>query len=418
MDTPWKPVFILVASLFILFYTVSYTKLSPRTISNYLTVLRSRTIGDLSYLKDSGKTCQWYFLNYTPSSWEELWYNNISTFQNNICDRLSSPEHLDKIISATQRLIELQAFGRNKTTSDNQTSDKILSRMFYRQNCFDRRTNLSSTVAEVSQLIEPLIGLLRDPFTVCRRLNSTMIPPSLYDGAILQSKRFLLLSISAPFYVHSSQSDLPNVKEIQRNIRNNTDSLLPWMYQRLKLHELEQQVVVKSRQTILLDLGSSYFRGWNGDSTAAAGMWFYEYYKRFGVKFDRIIAFEHSLLNQKVAWEQLPEEIFPVYTFINVGITAGSGRFNPWSMLQTIARSSDHVVVKLDIDTPPIENALINEILNNSSIHSLIDELFFEHHVTVNEMVQFWGSPGRQLKDSYVLFRNLRQLGIRMHSWP
>jgi hypothetical protein len=190
------------------------------------------------------------------------------------------------------------------------------------------------------------------------------------------------------------------------------------MYQRLKLHELGQQVDVENRKTILIDLGSSYFQGWNGDSTAAAGLWFYEYYKRFGVKFDRVIAFEHSSLNQKVAWEQLPEDIFPVYTLINVGVTEGSGKFNPWSMLQRIARSCDHVVVKLDIDTPTIENALINQILNDSSVHSLIDELFFEHHVTVNEMIPYWGRVPRQMKDSYVLFRSLRQLGIRMHSWP
>jgi hypothetical protein len=267
-------------------------------------------------------------------------------------------------------------------------------------------------------LIEPLIGLLRDPFTICPRLNSTLVPPSLYDGAIVQSKRFLLLSVSAPFYVHSSQSDLAKSNKIQTNVRTNNENLLPWMYQRLKLHELGQQVDVENRKTILIDLGSSYFQGWNGDSTAAAGLWFYEYYKRFGVKFDRVIAFEHSSLNQKVAWEQLPEDIFPVYTLINVGVTEGSGKFNPWSMLQRIARSCDHVVVKLDIDTPTIENALINQILNDSSVHSLIDELFFEHHVTVNEMIPYWGRVPRQMKDSYVLFRSLRQLGIRMHSWP
>jgi hypothetical protein len=408
---------ILTALLVTLSYLVSYTNLSRLIISKYVSILHSKSIGDLSYSKDSGKICQWYFLNYTPSAWEELWHNNINQFQNNVCDRLSNPEDLDKIISATQRLVELQAFGRNKTLSNNQNSDRILSRMFYRQNCFDRHTNVSFTVAEVSQLIEPLIGLLRDPFTICPRFKSPPVPPSLYDGAILQSKRFLLLSVSAPFYLHSPKSDLENLKKIQTSAHNNNENILPWMYQRLKLHGLEKQVEIESRKNILIDLGSSYFRGWNGDSTAAAGLWFYEYYKRFGVKFDRVIAYEHSLLDQKVAWDQLPEDIFPVYTLINVGVSV-SGKFNPWSMLQAIARSSDHVVVKIDIDTPAIETALINQILNDSSISSLIDELFFEHHVTVKEMIGYWGSPPGTLKDSYVLFRNLRQLGIRMHSWP
>jgi hypothetical protein len=418
MAISWKTVLILIASLGILSYIVSYTNLSLLMPSKYVTDLHRKSVGDLLYSKDPGKTCQWSFLNYTPSSWEDLWYNNIDTFQNmSICNRLYSSQHLDKIISVTQRLIELQAFGRNTSMSDNQNTDAMLSRMFYRQTCFDRDANLLFTVAEVSQLIEPSIGLLRDPFTICPRLKSTLVSPSLYDGAVLQSKRFLLLSVSAPFYVHSSQSDLVHLNKIKTNVPNNNKNLLPWMYQRLKLRESEQQIEVENRKTILMDLGSSYFGGWHGDSTAAAGLWFYQYYKRFGVKFDRVIAYEYSLLDQKAAWTQLPEEIFPVYTLINVGV-AESGRFNPWLMLKAVARSYDHVVVKLDIDTPVLENALINQILNDSSIHSLIDEFFFEHHVTVNEMLPYWGRPPRQLKDSYVLFRKLRELGIRMHSWP
>jgi len=76
------------------------------------------------------------------------------------------------------------------------------------------------------------------------------------------------------------------------------------------------------------------------------------------------------------------------------------------------------VIIKLDIDTPILENELIDQILNDKSISSLIDEMFFEMHVTINEMIRFWGTPSGQLKDTYILFTKLRQLGIRMHSWP
>ena len=61
---------------------------------------------------------------------------------------------------------------------------------------------------------------------------------------------------------------------------------------------------------------------------------------------------------------------------------------------------------------------LYNQVLNDTSISSLIDEMFFEMHVTVNEMKPYWGTPPGQLKDTYILFTKLRQLGIRMHSWP
>ncbi len=39
-------------------------------------------------------------------------------------------------------------------------------------------------------------------------------------------------------------------------------------------------------------------------------------------------------------------------------------------------------------------------------------------HVKVNEMLVYWGKPPGELKDSYILFTKLRELGIRMHSWP
>ncbi|CAF4060583.1 unnamed protein product, partial [Adineta steineri] len=102
---------------------------------------------------------------------------------------------------------------------------------------------------------------------------------------------------------------------------------------------------------------------------------------------------------------------------INTGCTE-TGIFNPWVMLQQIAKPEDHVIVKLDIDSFNEENFLINQVLNNSTIHSLIDEFFFEHHVSVTEMLAYWRPPPGKLKDSYILFTKLRQLGIRMHGWP
>ncbi len=47
-------------------------------------------------------------------------------------------------------------------------------------------------------------------------------------------------------------------------------------------------------------------------------------------------------------------------------------------------------VVKVDIDSFDLENFLVNQVVNDSNIHSLIDELFFEHHVSVNEMLAYW----------------------------
>ncbi|CAF4118223.1 unnamed protein product, partial [Adineta steineri] len=202
----------------------------------------------------------------------------------------------------------------------------------------------ANLIVEVSHSIEPLIGLLRDPFSICPRLHTSVVSPLLYDGADLQSKRFILLSVSAPFYTHAVLPGSKLLNKISVISDDNNKNILPWMYQRLAHTEVEMETNIRNPKIILVDLGSSYFGGWKNDATAAAGKWFYEYYKRFNVKFDRIIAFEFLPLNQQDAWEQLPSDVFPIYTLINVGVTE-SGKFNPWLMLQTIAQPSDHIIV-------------------------------------------------------------------------
>jgi hypothetical protein len=345
-----------------------------------------------------------------------MWYNNIEVLQNNVCETLSNMDNMNKTVLAMRRLIELQKFGRNQTNGGEDKNDELLSKMFYRQRCIDSRTNVFFEVAEVSHLIEPLIGLLRDPLTICQRLDASLVPPSLYDGAILLSRRFLLPSVSAPYYISSIMQKHQTISTMNL-IFNDFNSKLPsWMYNRSKINQSDRILKRDDKKIILFDLGSSYF-GNNIDISETSTRWFYEYYKRLGIQFDRIIAFEAAPLDPKVAWQQLPDDVFPVYTLINTGCSE-NGTFNPWVTLKRLAKPNDHVIVKMDIDSFGIENFLINQVLNDSSIHSLIDELFFEHHVLVKEMLAYWRPPPGTLRDSYILFTKLRQVGIRMHSWP
>jgi hypothetical protein len=253
--------------------------------------------------------------------------------------------------------------------------------MHYQRICSDKEYN-------VIQLIEPLIGFIRDPLTMCPRISS--VPSDLYlDGQFAgQSKRFLLLAPSSPFQIEPALStDIP--------------SLPPWLYS-------------KGSQKILIDIGSSYFESRNGNTAEIGTKWFYEYFKEKFIQFDRIIAYEYQKLQARRVWKELPEDVFPIYTFINAGIDAESGRFNPWTMLEAIAKPNDYVVVKLDIDTPQLENALIRQLLDeNNEARNLIDELFFEKHVSNKR------KPKKdELKYSYELFTKLRNYGIRMHGWP
>jgi hypothetical protein len=259
--------------------------------------------------------------------------------------------------------------------------------MYYRYNC----SNSKRAQPLVSQYIEPLIGLLRDPLTICA---PPAIPPSLvvdYEGSVL-SKRFFLLGPSAAI----------------QNYTKPIASIAPWLSPS------------PTSQNILFDIGASYFAGSSDPSVNTSNIgarWFYQYFRSHSLSFDRIIAFEVGQYPAQTYWAQIPQDLIGKLTFINTGVET-SGKFNPWDVLKRIAKVDDYVIIKLDIDTPGIESELANQIVNDPSIYSLIDEMFFEMHISVNEMRGFWGSPPGELKDTYTLFTKIRQLGIRMHSWP
>lgn len=84
-----------------------------------------------------------------------------------------------------------------------------------------------------------------------------------------------------------------------------------------------------------------------------------------------------------------------------------------------MAAPDDFVVVKLDIDTPVIEDALVDQILNQTSLSSLIDEFFFKHHVNMKPLAQSWETDQypQTTAASYKLFHQLRMRGLRTHSW-
>ena len=331
--------------------------------------------------------CQWKYDHYSPSSWEAYWYDNISTLQDSVCPTLMQTDQLQKSITTLEYIINLQTTVSNQSSLGTSNQDnELLSKMYYRYECSDS----SQSTRIVWQEIEPLIGLLRDPLTLCPHQD---IPSALrMDGEnAVQSKRFFLLGPSAPYH----------------NLSSLVTPIVPWLYK-------------EGSQKIIFDLGSSYFNGVEEQATAGSMIgtrWFYEYFRLHSLSFDRIIAFEAREYKPQAYWNQIPDDVMGLLTFINRGVET-TGKFNPWNILKSIAKVDDYVIIKLDIDTPTLENELINQVLNDISISSLIDEMFFEMHVTVNEMLPFWGRAGGELKDSYILFRKLREAGIRMHSWP
>lgn len=331
----------------------------------------------------STNVCEWKFDHYLPSAWEQDWHDKIDELQENVCRALAQPDQVDKSVRALNHIINLQKTLFNGSSNP---ADHFLSRMYYRRECSRTRSTQL-----VFQLIEPLIGLLRDPLTICPRINNDDIPLDLYlDGDHdIQSKRFFLLAPSAP---HSFS-------------KRKLSPIAPWFFR-------------SGSQKIFFDIGSSYFISRDGNTTGphVGPWWFYEYFRTKSLKFDRIFAYEYQELSSKKFWEQVPDDVFASLTFINVGVEE-KGKFNPWNTLRSVARPEDYVIVKLDIDTPPLETALIQQLLDDEELRLLIDELFFEMHVTVNAMEKHWGTPPGNLRTTYDLYSKFRRYGIRMHSW-
>ena len=173
------------------------------------------------------------------------------------------------------------------------------------------------------------------------------------------------------------------------------------------------------RRAYFFDLGASlYSQGTGGASQA----YFLQTYKALGVRFDRILCWEAYAMEPTRILSSFPPEIMDLVSYYNLPVSAAaSHRLNPWRTLKTVATAADLVVVKLDIDNATVEEALVEQLLADAALASLVDEFYYEHHVRDSPMMhQGWrrqGVPRQSLAESYGVFTALRERGIRAHSW-
>lgn len=321
------------------------------------------------------------FVHYEPSAYELLWYNDIEAKRHRVCSLLA--EQTDKTVPL---MTASYVWSKNIPTRELPSgSVELFSRLIYEDPC---------THESFAELIEPLFGMLRDPFSICNLPSS--IPRELFiAGDGVQSKAWLLSAAHTPVLTGGSQHELAitGSPRIQR-----------------------------APKRILLDLGSNLFSTWAPDKYAYSSAYFFDIFKKAGVPFDRIFAYEFEKLDPHKAWDAVPKEAISGYTLINHGVEAGvDSKFNPWNLLTTVATPDDFVVVKLDIDTPAIEKSLFQQVMSNQTLANFIDEMYFEHHVYIPEMQRFWHlgpQSATTLATSYQWFAALRKMGIRMHSWP
>jgi len=253
----------------------------------------------------------------------------------------------------------------------------LFSRMIYALRC---GPDLKDTGKRRAQLIEPLVGILRDPLTMCPR------PKNVSDEVFLSfnsgespvySKRHLLIGPAAPW------TDTP-------------DDTGSWRVGGFVPRNVVSADGVESSagQNILMDIGASLYDQWLGDPAAVSALWFVDRLKRRGMAFDWIVSFEIEKHSPDDIYKNVPDDILPHYVYFNKGVEkAPNGKWNPWRILRGMsAAPGDYIAVKLDIDVPDIENALMDQLVKDPKLHLLVDEMFFEQHVNVKAMRRFWGT--------------------------
>lgn len=167
---------------------------------------------------------------------------------------------------------------------------------------------------------------------------------------------------------------------------------------------------------MLFDAGGSYYdSGLGGASTK----WFVDEYAKRGIDFDKIVIWEAQKMDDKAYWAAVPDAVKPKITLYNgvYGVTDPKSSNNPVSRLASECKEDDFCVLKIDVDTPPVEDAWLKQLLEGDEAKK-VDEYFFEQHVHGRMQPYGWGDAVQgQYADTYDALQKLRERGVRAHSW-
>ena len=148
-------------------------------------------------------------------------------------------------------------------------------------------------------------------------------------------------------------------------------------------------------------------------------VYIHQLYGKFGFKFDHIYAYEVTVKEPANVFKQVPKKLMASFHWINVGVSTDIGdKMNPFTTLLENFNRDDFVVVKLDIDTPELENKLANQVKDDPALLDLIDVFYYEHHVKQKELAMYWGSLwSGSVGGSLELMSALRARGVSAHYW-
>lgn len=340
------------------------------------------------------------FVRYEPSNFELEWANVAPAFigaSKSVCTFLlqeaDGVRFLKPLMQYLHIAVELDRSSLDLIHSRAATtqgalldSSSSLSRLVYRTDCGD------DAGREVFAYAPPLAGLLRDPRPIC---PLEMVRPVLHREGVLEAS--------------------PVNDQFQPLI-------LDYRYISLSASLLRQD---KGARAILFDCGASSY-GATGKTHNNPGLdgtkWLFDHYAAGGIVFDDIFAWEPST-SSEAFFRFAPIEIVSKTRFFPFGISSDNGFTNPLNVLKSIARPGDFVVFKLDIDSPSFEKKLVDQLLSDPMLISLVDDFFFEHHFALQDMRPWWGIPeSDNIVTSIELFtvsaRRRPRVQVKVFSYP
>lgn len=350
---------------------------------------------------NKNKCNQRKFVKYTSSKWEQIWLDNIERWQDEkyICDALFDQlEYLNKFMYSTCSYFPEGSTWCMKDDSLNQlwwnsengrtltypppglspgpltpvrpTDEEIFSRYDFVNECKNDEPFF--------ELIEPLVSHLRHPVSGCGTKFCSpkdACKPNEGGGKYFTDRSWIVPPPTKP----------------------------------------------TAEKSYYFDAGAS---SWTAGQGGPSLSYFAAVWKRHGIDFDHIEAWEGGTSTQKfygtVPAEYKDRTHYQQQLISSQPTSEGGNPFVP-TVIKSMAKKEDYVLFKLDIDSGPVEQGTVDFLLDpaNDEIE-YIDEFLWEHHVDNYIMHGHWeGGIDWSLKisDSYMYFLKMRQKGVRAHSW-
>jgi hypothetical protein len=332
--------------------------------------------GNVSHL-DKGEVACTVTRIYVPSPYETQ--QLAQAIDLCITNKESRPTLIEALLNDTEKLKNVMWVDRVKArmrveqeAAENHVDREYLSYFQITRTCPSGHANVGSS--SWKEWIEPLTMHTRHPLT--------------YYG-LLRKPRLLL-----PYRV-------PELCDVDYILLNSGENLR-------KGSEPGQRVLV-------LDAGCA-------DDFSSSLQWFGCGYASRGVFVDEMYGWELRKLDEEVWMQTVPQAFTPSTHLFNVGITADVGAtHNPLEFIRHHATPNDYVALKLDIDYTEVEMPLLLQLKNDSSLLALVDEFFFEVSHACHALRRF-EKPYRDMSntraDALLLFKELREKGLRAHFWP